>query len=80
MTGKEIIEFIQKHKLEEIDFNEDSDSFDVDLTDGRWAEYDIFNEAGVLVFPDPNANFTPPVGMTFDDVMKLRADLKKENR
>lgn len=85
MTGKQIVDFIKKHRLEEcdefvLDMENNTINFNITLSDGRWIMYSLFDfgegEDAVL-WPSPENAELGYKEISFDEALILRG-LKKE--
>ena len=75
MTGKDLVEFIKTHNLEDAEWD---DCFVVVLADGSWLQYDP-EETFVRHYPDPDGDWAEGVDViSFEEAMKLREEIGYE--
>ena len=74
MTGRELIDYILRNKLEDHECLED---FEVVLKDGSWLLYSAFTNELIRHFPDPNGdNATEaPDFISEKEALKLRKEV-----
>lgn len=83
MTGKQIADFIKKHRLEECDeiiLDNDTINFNITLSDGRWIMYSFFDFGvgeDIVLWPNPENAELGNKEISFDEALVLRG-LKKE--
>lgn len=80
MTGRDIVNFIEKHHLEEVDdivFDNDTINFNITFDSGDWLMYSLFDfgkgvEEDVVFWPGPKNCLKTEIEISFEDAMKMR--------
>lgn len=83
MTGNDLVIFIQKHHLEEVDeivLDDDTINFNITFESGDWLMYSLFDfgngaQGDVVFWPGPNNHLgliNPFFKVSFEDAMKMR--------
>lgn len=86
MTGKQIADFIKKHRLEECDeiiLDNDTINFNITLSDGRWIMYSLFDFGvgeDIVLWPNPENAELSNKEISFDEALVLRGLKKEEKR
>lgn len=80
MTGKDIVNFIKKHHLEEVDdinFDYDTINFNIKFASDDWLMYSLFDfgngaQEDIVFWPGPNNCLKTQTEISFEDAMKMR--------